>query len=163
MRVASTPMCCGYSCCMWVQALTLHTNYGDIKLELFCDEVPKACHNFLALAASNYYDGTVFHRNISGFMLQGGDPTGSGTGGRSIFDTPSGKFEDDIAAGLSHDKPGVLSMANSGPHTNGALPAVLVILPRLCCNTQTCLHRQVASGIESSCNSTQTDVVACGR
>ena len=107
-------------CVATLQAVTLHTSHGDLKLELFCEEVPKACHNFLALCASNFYDGTIFHRNIRGFMLQGGDPTGTGRGGRSIFDTPSGKFEDEIAPGLSHDKAGVVSMANSGPNTNGA-------------------------------------------
>ena len=65
---------------------TLHTNHGDIKLELFCDTVPRTCFNWLALAASGYYDGTTFHRNIKGFMLQGGDFTrGDGTGGESIY------------------------------------------------------------------------------
>lgn len=104
----------------FVQALTLHTTLGQIKLELFVDDAAKACHNFLALCASGYYDNTKFHRNIKGFMVQGGDPTGTGRGGRSIFDTPNGKFEDEIAPALKHDKAGVLSMANSGPNTNGS-------------------------------------------
>jgi cyclophilin family peptidyl-prolyl cis-trans isomerase len=59
------------------QAVTLHTNLGEIKLELYCEEVPRAAENFLALAASGYYNGTLFHRNIRGFMIQGGDPTGA--------------------------------------------------------------------------------------
>ena len=59
-------------------AVTLHTNYGDMKLEIFCDSVPKASENFIALCASSYYNGTIFHRNIKGFMVQGGDPTGTG-------------------------------------------------------------------------------------
>ena len=59
-------------------AVTLHTNYGDMKLEVFCDAVPVASENFMALCASGYYDGTVFHRNIKGFLVQGGDPTGTG-------------------------------------------------------------------------------------
>ena len=59
-------------------AVTLHTSHGEMKVEIFCDAVPRTCFNFLALAASGYYDGTLFHRNVRGFMLQGGDPTGSG-------------------------------------------------------------------------------------
>lgn len=102
------------------QAVTLHTSQGDLKLELYCEEAPKTCENFLALCASSYYDATIFHRHIPGFMLQGGDPTGSGQGGRSIYDTPSGKFADEIVSGLSHDRAGIVSMANSGPNTNGA-------------------------------------------
>ena len=59
-------------------AVTLHTNYGDMKLEVFCDAAPIASENFIALCASSYYDDTLFHRNIKGFMVQGGDPTGTG-------------------------------------------------------------------------------------
>lgn len=101
-------------------AVTLHTTLGDLKLELYCDKAPKACENFLALCASNFYDGTIFHRNIKGFMLQGGDPTGTGRGGRSIFNTPNGKFEDELDPSLQHSKRGIVSMANSGPNTNGS-------------------------------------------
>jgi hypothetical protein len=104
-----------------VQALTLHTNFGDLKLELYCDHTPKACYNFLALCANKYYDETKFHRNIPGFMIQGGDPTGTGKGGTSIFDTGNGKFEDEIVPALKHDKAGIVSMANSGANTNGSL------------------------------------------
>ncbi|CAI7747506.1 unnamed protein product [Closterium sp. NIES-53] len=98
-------------------SVTLHTNLGDIKCELFCDEVPKACENFLALCASGYYDTTIFHRNIRGFMIQGGDPTGTGRGGQSIW---GGKFNDEIRESLKHNVRGILSMANSGPNTNGS-------------------------------------------
>jgi hypothetical protein len=108
-----------YHILICMQAVTLHTSHGDLKLELYCEEAPRTCENFLALCASDYYNGTVFHRHIPGFMLQGGDPTGTGQGGRSIYDTPSGKFADEIVAGLSHDRAGVVSMANSGPNTNG--------------------------------------------
>ena len=59
-----------------MQAVTLHTSLGDLKAEIFCEEVPRTAENFLALCASGYYDGTLFHRNIRGFMIQGGDPTG---------------------------------------------------------------------------------------
>eukprot|EP00193_Tetraselmis_chui_P010551 CAMPEP_0177775668 /NCGR_PEP_ID=MMETSP0491_2-20121128/14250_1 /TAXON_ID=63592 /ORGANISM="Tetraselmis chuii, Strain PLY429" /LENGTH=148 /DNA_ID=CAMNT_0019294303 /DNA_START=270 /DNA_END=716 /DNA_ORIENTATION=+ len=101
-------------------AVTLHTNLGDLKLELHCDSVPRASENFLALAASGYYDGTIFHRNIKGFMVQGGDPTGTGKGGKCIFGTPTGKFPDEIVDSLRHGKRGIVSMANSGPNTNGS-------------------------------------------
>ncbi len=73
--------------------------------------------NFLALCASGYYDGTVFHRNIKGFIVQGGDPTGTGRGGESIWKAP---FPDEIQPHLAHTKRGIVSMANSGPGTNGS-------------------------------------------
>ena len=98
-------------------SVTLHTNHGAIKLEIFCDSVPRTSFNFLALAASGYYDGTVFHRNVKGFMLQGGDPTGTGKGGESIW---GGKFGDEIRPENTHAARGILSMANSGPGTNGS-------------------------------------------
>merc|ERR1712070_262612 len=98
-------------------ALTMHTSLGDMKIELHCDEVPKTCENFLALAASGYYNGTKFHRNIKGFMLQGGDPTGTGKGGECIW---GGKFEDEFSDRLKHSERGVLAMANKGPNTNGS-------------------------------------------
>lgn len=98
-------------------SVTLHTNLGDIKCEISCDEVPKAAENFLALCASGYYDGTIFHRNIKGFMIQGGDPTGTGRGGTSIWGR---KFNDEIRDSLKHNARGILSMANSGPNTNGS-------------------------------------------
>jgi peptidyl-prolyl cis-trans isomerase-like 3 len=78
-------------------SVTLHTNVGELKCEIFCDEVPKTAENFLALCASGYYDGTIFHRNIKGFMIQGGDPTGTGRGGNSIWGR---KFNDEIRESL---------------------------------------------------------------
>lgn len=101
-------------------AVTLNTTLGSLKLELYCEQVPKAAENFLALCASGYYDGTLFHRNIKGFMIQGGDPTGTGKGGKSVFPTPNGKFPDEITDTLKHTKRGIVSMANSGPNTNGS-------------------------------------------
>lgn len=98
-------------------SVTLHTTDGDLKIEIFCDLVPKAAKNFLALCAKGYYDNTIFHRNIKGFIIQGGDPTGTGKGGSSIY----GKnFEDEIMPSLEHDRRGILSMANSGPNTNSS-------------------------------------------
>jgi peptidyl-prolyl cis-trans isomerase-like 3 len=99
-------------------SVTLHTSLGEVKIEIFCEQVPKTANNFLALCASNYYDGTIFHRNIKGFMIQGGDPTGTGKGGKSVYE--SGKFEDEIVSSLKHSKRGIVSMANSGPNTNGS-------------------------------------------
>mmetsp|Transcript_3641 Transcript_3641/g.4955 ORF Transcript_3641/g.4955 Transcript_3641/m.4955 type:complete len:167 (+) Transcript_3641:53-553(+) len=98
-------------------AVTLHTNLGNLKIELHCDLVPKTCKNFLALCASGYYDGTIFHRNIAKFIIQGGDPSGTGKGGKSIY----GKhFEDEISSSLKHSGRGIVSMANKGPNTNGS-------------------------------------------
>jgi len=98
-------------------SLTLHTNLGDMKVELYCTEVPKICFNFLALAASGYYDGLTFHRLMPGFLIQGGDPDGKGKGGESIW---GGKFEDQFHANVKHDQRGVISMANRGPNSNGS-------------------------------------------
>ena len=98
-------------------SVTLNTTHGKLKFELYCEQTPMSVKNFLALAASNYYDGTVFHRNIKGFILQGGDPSGTGKGGASIY----GKtFKDEIIPEVKHDKRGTLSMASSGPNTNGS-------------------------------------------
>ncbi|XP_054156707.1 peptidyl-prolyl cis-trans isomerase-like 3 [Oppia nitens] len=98
-------------------SVTLHTDLGDIKIELFCEKCPKTCENFLALCASDYYNDSLFHRNIKGFMVQTGDPTGTGKGGQSIWDD---KFEDEIHNDLRHNSRGTVSMANNGPNTNGS-------------------------------------------
>lgn len=78
---------------LFLQSVTLHTDLGDIKIELFCEACPKACENFLALCASDYYNGCLFHRNIKGFIVQTGDPGGTGKGGISIWGK---KFEDEF-------------------------------------------------------------------
>jgi cyclophilin family peptidyl-prolyl cis-trans isomerase len=96
--------------------VTLHTNHGDITIEVFADKVPKTAKNFVELARKGYYDGTIFHRVITDFMIQGGDPTGTGRGGESIYGE---KFEDEFHPTLSHKK-GHISMANAGPNTNGS-------------------------------------------
>jgi len=98
-------------------SVTLHTDAGDLKIELAIDQAPKTCENFLALAASDYYNDCLFHRNIKGFMVQTGDPTGTGKGGTSIW---GGKFSDEITESLKHNTRGIVSMANSGPNTNGS-------------------------------------------
>jgi cyclophilin family peptidyl-prolyl cis-trans isomerase len=93
---------------------TISTDKGDITVELFADKVPNTVNNFVFLAREGFYDGTIFHRVIAGFMAQGGDPTGTGRGG------PGYRFGDEFHTSLKHDKPGVLSMANAGPGTNGS-------------------------------------------
>jgi cyclophilin family peptidyl-prolyl cis-trans isomerase len=93
---------------------TFKTDKGDIVIELYDDQVPMTVNNFVALARAGFYDGTTFHRVLEDFMAQGGDPTGTGTGG------PGYTFEDEFDIDLRHDGPGVLSMANSGPGTNGS-------------------------------------------
>lgn len=100
-----------------MKSVTLHTDLGDIKMEVFCDKCPKACENFLALCASDYYNGCTFHRNIKGFMVQTGDPSGTGKGGQSIWGR---KFEDELDDTLKHNVRGVVSMANNGANTNGS-------------------------------------------
>ncbi|KAI9803364.1 MAG: Peptidyl-prolyl cis-trans isomerase cyp10 [Piccolia ochrophora] len=98
-------------------SVTLQTDLGDLKIEVFCESVPKTAENFLALCASSYYNSTAFHRNIAGFMVQGGDPSGKGKGGQSIY---GGDFEDEIKPALRHNARGIVSMANKGPGTNGS-------------------------------------------
>jgi cyclophilin family peptidyl-prolyl cis-trans isomerase len=93
---------------------TISTDHGDILVELFADKAPITVNNFVFLARDGYYDGVTFHRVIKGFMAQGGDPTGSGSGG------PGYRFGDEFHPALKHDQPGILSMANSGPGTNGS-------------------------------------------
>jgi peptidyl-prolyl cis-trans isomerase-like 3 len=98
-------------------SVTFHTSLGDLKFEIFCDTAPKTSFNFLALCASNYYENSIFHRNMRGFMLQGGGIGSSGKGGESIW---GGTFQDEFHPNNIHDKRGVLSMANKGPNTNAA-------------------------------------------
>ena len=92
----------------------LKTSRGNIEATLFASKVPMTVANFLNLAKTGYYDGVTFHRVIKAFMIQGGDPTGTGTGG------PGYRFDDEFEPSLRHDKAGVFSMANAGPRTNGS-------------------------------------------
>ena len=94
--------------------ITVNTSKGAINLTLFPDDAPVTCANFLNLATRSYYDGLKFHRVIPDFMVQGGCPQGTGTGG------PGYKFEDECKAHRTHSKPGIFSMANAGPNTNGS-------------------------------------------
>ena len=92
----------------------LVTSQGTVRVRLFADEAPETVNNFVFLARDGYYDGTTFHRVIKDFMVQGGDPTGTGAGG------PGYRIADEFHPELRHDKPGVLSMANAGPNTGGS-------------------------------------------
>lgn len=93
---------------------TLHTDQGDMVFQLHAAQAPVTVNNFVFLSRQGFYDDVIFHRVINNFMAQGGDPTGTGTGG------PGYRFQDEFHPDLRHDKPGVLSMANAGPGTNGS-------------------------------------------
>ncbi len=98
------------------QIAVIKTNHGNIKIKLFPEEAPKTVTNFVELAKKGYYDGVIFHRVIPDFMIQGGDPTGTGMGGESIYGE---KFADEFSANVFNLR-GALSMANAGPNTNGS-------------------------------------------
>lgn len=103
------------------EIVVIETNMGNIEVEMYRSDAPKTVENFVQLAKKGYFDGIIFHRVISGFVIQGGDPTGSGSGGESIYGK---RFEDEInpAADVYKTgyKRGVLAMANAGPNTNGS-------------------------------------------
>ena len=92
----------------------METDKGTMVIELFADKTPMTVNNFVFLSREGFYDGVIFHRVIDNFMVQGGDPTGTGRGG------PGYKFGDEFNSSLKHDKQGILSMANAGPGTNGS-------------------------------------------
>ena len=100
-----------------ITVAVIKTNMGTIELELFAKKAVKTVENFVGLIEKKYYDGIIFHRVIDNFMIQGGDPTGTGMGGESIWGKP---FEDEVNTGLKHESEGILSMANAGPNTNGS-------------------------------------------
>ncbi len=97
--------------------VVLETNQGVIEIKLMPEVAPKACENFKSLAEKGYYNGLIFHRVIKDFMIQGGDPTGTGRGGNSIWGKP---FADEFKTGVTFNRKGMLAMANSGPGTNGS-------------------------------------------
>ena len=119
----------------------LSTDNGDIVLELFADKTPVTVNNFVVLARAGFYDGTIFHRVISDFMAQAGDPTGTGRGG------PGYRFADEFHPSLRHDKPGVLSMANAGPSTNGS-QFFITHVPTPHLNNKHTVFGQVVAGMD---------------
>lgn len=99
------------------QIAVLETTQGTIEIKLMPEAAPKTCENFTGLIEKGYYDGIIFHRVIKDFMLQGGDPTGTGMGGESLW---GGKFEDECSPDQTFNRKGLLAMANAGPNTNGS-------------------------------------------
>ena len=102
----------------------MKTNMGTVEIELLKKQTPKTVENFSGLAKKGYYNGVIFHRVIPNFMIQGGDPTGTGRGGESLWGK---KFNDEFVPALKHSEPGMLSMANAGPNTNGSQFFITVI------------------------------------
>ena len=135
--------------------VAIETSRGTIEVQLATDVAPKACENFMKLAEKKYYDGGIFHRVIKGFMIQGGDPTGTGRGGASIWGQP---FEDEVKAEVSFDKAGLLAMANSGPNTNGS-QFFITLAPTPHLNMKHTIFGEVISGMDvvKMIGETQTD------
>ncbi len=120
---------------------TIKTDVGDIRVELFADKTPKTVNNFVFLARQGFYDNTTFHRVIEDFMAQGGDPTGTGSGG------PGYTFEDEIVPDLRFDEPGLLAMANRGPNTNGS-QFFITFAPTPWLDTQHTIFGKVVEGMD---------------
>jgi peptidylprolyl isomerase len=117
LLMLSLTFCYGGIFAMNETIVVLETNQGNIEIKLKNDIAPKTCENFTKLIQKGYYDGLIFHRVIKEFMIQGGDPTGTGMGGTSIWNKP---FEDEVTPQAKFDSAGILAMANSGPDTNGS-------------------------------------------
>ena len=124
--------------------IILETSRGTIDLRLFPDKAPKACENFVGLAEEGYYNGLTFHRVIRNFMIQGGDPTGSGSGGESLWGRD---FEDEISPTVRFDRPGLLAMANAGPNTNGS-QFFITTVPTPWLNGKHTIFGEVVSGLD---------------
>lgn len=124
--------------------VVLETNQGNIEVKLMTDVAPKACENFIGLVEKGYYNGIIFHRVIKNFMIQGGDPTGTGSGGESVW----GKaFEDEVRVDVKFDKPGLLAMANAGPNTNGS-QFFITVVPTPWLNMHHTIFGEVVSGYD---------------
>src|SRR3990167_4782368 len=124
----------------------LETNQGNIKLMLYDDIAPKACENFIGLVKKVYYDGIIFHRVIKNFMIQGGDPTGTGTGGESVW---GGTFEDEFSPDVTFNRKGLLAMANQGPNTNGSQFFITVSEDLKSLNNKYTIFGEVLEGYET--------------
>jgi cyclophilin family peptidyl-prolyl cis-trans isomerase len=123
---------------------TVQTNIGTFEIELFARDVPRTVKNFAGLAIKGYYNGIIFHRVIKDFMIQGGDPTGTGMGGESIY---GAKFEDEFVPSLMHDSPGIVSMANAGPNTNGS-QFFITVVPTPWLNARHSVFGKVIKGMD---------------
>lgn len=124
--------------------VVFETSAGTIVLKLFPDIAPKAVENFVGLVQKGYYDGTVFHRVIKNFMIQGGDPSATGRGGESIWGAP---FEDEFKAGVVFDRSGILAMANAGRNTNGS-QFFITTVPTPWLNGRHTIFGEVTSGYD---------------
>ena len=124
--------------------VVLETSLGNIEVKLYPQIAPKASQNFSRLSTRGYYNGIIFHRVIRGFMIQGGDPTGTGQGGQSVFGT---EFEDEVNPGVSFDREGVLAMANRGPNTNGS-QFFIAVGPQPSLNMHYTIFGEVISGMD---------------
>lgn len=122
----------------------IQTNMGTIEIKLFDTEAPKTVRNFVGLASAGFYNGVIFHRVIKDFMIQGGDPSGTGRGGASIYGKP---FEDEFSVSLKHDRPGLLSMANSGPNSNQS-QFFITVVPTPWLNLKHTIFGEVVRGME---------------
>jgi cyclophilin family peptidyl-prolyl cis-trans isomerase len=120
---------------------TFETSMGTFKVALFTNLAPKTAQNFIDLAKKGFYDGVIFHRVIDKFMIQGGDPTGTGSGG------PGYTIPDEFGPGLKHDKPGILSMANAGPNTGGS-QFFVTLVPTAWLNGKHAIFGEVVEGME---------------
>lgn len=124
--------------------VVLETNQGNIEIKLMPEVAPKACENFIKLVEKGYYNGLIFHRVIKQFMIQGGDPTGTGMGGESVW---GGTFEDEVNPDIRFDKPGILAMANAGPNTNGS-QFFITTVPTPWLNMRHTIFGEVISGYD---------------
>ena len=124
--------------------VTLETTMGPIEIELYWQHAPETCRNFAELARRGYYNGIIFHRVIRNFMIQTGDPTGTGRGGASIYGRT---FQDEIHPQLKHTGAGILSMANSGPNTNGS-QFFITLAPCDWLNGKHAIFARVSSGMK---------------
>ena len=131
---------------------TFDTSMGSFKVELLTDLAPITANNFIDLSKNGFYNGVIFHRVIDGFMIQGGDPTGTGTGG------PGYVIPDEFGPGLAHDKPGILSMANAGPGTGGS-QFFITLVPTPWLDGRHAIFGTVIEGMDvvNSIGSTETD------
>ena len=123
----------------------LETTQGPIEIKLMPEIAPKACENFITLAQKGYYNGIIFHRVIKGFMIQGGDPTGTGRGGESCWGR---SFEDEFNPEAKFDRKGILAMANAGPNTNGS-QFFITVAPTPWLNMRHTIFGEVVSGYET--------------
>lgn len=126
------------------KVMVLETSQGVIEIKLIPKVAPNACDNFIRLAQKGYYNGVILHRVIKGFMIQGGDPTGTGSGGESIW---GWAFEDEVNPAVTFDRPGLVAMANSGPNTN-ASQFFITVAPTPWLNMHHTIFGEVISGYD---------------